>query len=46
LIHGVTAKNDPRPPVSTHIAGIPELVKPDLTGWLVPAGDDKTLATP
>lgn len=28
-----------RPVVSTMIAGIPELVRPGLDGWLVPAGD-------
>jgi colanic acid/amylovoran biosynthesis glycosyltransferase len=27
-----------RPIISTHIAGIPELVEPGRTGWLVPAG--------
>jgi glycosyltransferase involved in cell wall biosynthesis len=33
-----------RPVVSTYVAGIPELVQPDETGWLVPAGDAKALA--
>jgi len=27
-----------RPVISTYIAGIPELVKPGVNGWLVPAG--------
>lgn len=30
--------------ISTYVAGIPELVKPDETGWLVPAGDVDNLA--
>lgn len=30
--------------ISTYVAGIPELVKPDETGWLVPAGDVDSLA--
>jgi colanic acid/amylovoran biosynthesis glycosyltransferase len=33
-----------RPVISTYIAGIPELVRPGETGWLVPAGDEVTLA--
>jgi colanic acid/amylovoran biosynthesis glycosyltransferase len=33
-----------RPVVSTYIAGIPELVKPNETGWLVPAGSVTALA--
>jgi glycosyltransferase involved in cell wall biosynthesis len=33
-----------RPVVSTAIAGIPELVMPGVTGWLVPAGDVAALA--
>ena len=33
-----------RPVVSTFIAGIPELVLPGRTGWLVPAGDVPALA--
>ncbi|MGB5865187.1 MAG: glycosyltransferase [Sulfitobacter sp.] len=33
-----------RPVISTYIAGIPELVVPDKTGWLVPAGDAIALA--
>ncbi len=28
-----------RPAISTYIAGIPELVRPGESGWLVPAGD-------
>ncbi|OKO75380.1 glycosyltransferase family 4 protein [Bradyrhizobium sp. AS23.2] len=31
--------------VATQIAGIPELVVPDQTGWLVPAGSVEALAT-
>jgi len=34
-----------RPVIATAIAGIPELVRPDETGWLVPAGDAQALAT-
>ena len=33
-----------RPVISTFIAGIPELVIPGETGWLVPAGDEHALA--
>jgi len=33
-----------RPVISTYIAGIPELVEPGRTGWLVPAGEDIALA--
>lgn len=33
-----------RPVISTYIAGIPELVRPGETGWLVPAGDVAALA--
>jgi glycosyltransferase involved in cell wall biosynthesis len=33
-----------RPVVSTFVAGIPELVVPGQTGWLVPAGDTEQLA--
>lgn len=33
-----------RPVVSTYVAGIPELVVPGETGWLVPAGDVEALA--
>jgi colanic acid/amylovoran biosynthesis glycosyltransferase len=33
-----------RPVVSTLVAGIPELVRPGETGWLVPAGDAQALA--
>jgi colanic acid/amylovoran biosynthesis glycosyltransferase len=28
-----------RPVISTYVAGIPELVQPGQTGWLIPAGD-------
>ncbi len=33
-----------RPVISTHVAGIPELVEPGVTGWLVPAGSVEKLA--
>jgi len=33
-----------RPVISTYVAGIPELVKPNEMGWLVPAGDVSILA--
>ena len=33
-----------RPVISTYIAGIPELVQPGQTGWLVPASDQVALA--
>ena len=33
-----------RPVLSTYVAGIPELVLPGQTGWLVPAGDMDQLA--
>ena len=33
-----------RPVISTYIAGIPELVQPGKTGWLVPSGDAEALA--
>ena len=33
-----------RPVISTYVAGIPELVQPNETGWLVPAGDENALA--
>ena len=33
-----------RPVVSTYIAGIPELVVPEVCGWLVPAGSIDALA--
>lgn len=33
-----------RPVIATAIAGIPELVIPHQTGWLVPAGDAQALA--
>lgn len=32
-----------RPVVSTYVAGIPELVVPGVTGWLVPAGNTSHL---
>jgi glycosyltransferase involved in cell wall biosynthesis len=32
-----------RPVISTYVAGIPELVVPGKSGWLVPAGSIKTL---
>lgn len=33
-----------RPALATAIAGVPELVLPQQTGWLVPAGDEEALA--
>jgi len=33
-----------RPVISTYVAGIPELVRPGETGWLVPPGDVEALA--
>lgn len=33
-----------RPVVASCLSGIPELVRPDLNGWLVPAGDTQALA--
>lgn len=33
-----------RPVISTYVAGIPELVRPGETGWLVPAGNVADLA--
>ena len=33
-----------RPVISTYVAGIPELVRDGLDGWLVPAGDVDALA--
>ncbi|MER2507286.1 MAG: glycosyltransferase [Amaricoccus sp.] len=33
-----------RPVIATAIAGVPELVVPGETGWLVPAGDPEALA--
>lgn len=33
-----------RPVIATYVAGIPELVVPGTTGWLVPAGDSAGLA--
>jgi colanic acid/amylovoran biosynthesis glycosyltransferase len=32
-----------RPIISTYVAGIPELVRPNEDGWLVPAGDVEEL---
>lgn len=32
-----------RPVISTFVAGIPELVEPGVSGWLVPAGDVERL---
>ncbi len=34
-----------RPVISTYVAGIPELVVPNVCGWLVPAGESGLLAT-
>ena len=33
-----------RPVISTYVGGIPELVEPGKTGWLVPASDEVALA--
>jgi glycosyltransferase involved in cell wall biosynthesis len=33
-----------RPVISTYVGGIPELVQPGISGWLVPAGDEISLA--
>ena len=33
-----------RPVISSHLAGIPELVEDGASGWLVPAGDPEQLA--
>ncbi|MFN4243213.1 MAG: glycosyltransferase [Tepidisphaerales bacterium] len=33
-----------RPAIATQIAGIPELIRPGETGWLVPPGDAEALA--
>jgi colanic acid/amylovoran biosynthesis glycosyltransferase len=33
-----------KPVIATYVAGIPELVKHEETGWLVPAGDSNELA--
>jgi glycosyltransferase involved in cell wall biosynthesis len=33
-----------RPVIATYVAGVPELVKPGVHGWLVPAGDVDELA--
>ncbi len=33
-----------RPVISTYVAGIPELIEPGVTGWLVPAGRSDRLA--
>jgi Glycosyl transferases group 1 len=37
-------KGGNRPVISTYIAGIPELVVPGQTGWLVPSSDEAALA--
>lgn len=34
-----------RPVLSTYVAGIPELVKPNICGWLVPAGSVDALVS-
>lgn len=34
-----------RPVISTYVAGIPELVEPSVSGWLVPAGSVSDLVT-
>lgn len=34
-----------RPVISTYVAGIPELVSPGISGWLIPAGDDVALVS-
>lgn len=34
-----------RPVISTYVAGIPELVRDGVDGWLVPAGDVQALAS-
>lgn len=34
-----------RPVLSTYVAGIPELVEPNICGWLVPAGSIDALVT-
>jgi glycosyltransferase involved in cell wall biosynthesis len=34
-----------RPVISTYVAGIPELVAPGESGWLIPAGDVEALAS-
>jgi glycosyltransferase involved in cell wall biosynthesis len=33
-----------RPVISTYVAGIPELIEPGVSGWLVPAGELNMLA--
>jgi glycosyltransferase involved in cell wall biosynthesis len=33
-----------RPVITTYVAGIPELVQPGVSGWLVPAGSVEALA--
>ena len=33
-----------RPVIATYVGGIPELVQPGVSGWLVPAGDIDSLA--
>lgn len=34
-----------RPCIATYIAGIPELLRPGVDGWVVPAGDSAALAS-
>lgn len=34
-----------KPVIATRVAGIPELVQPGITGWLVSAGDEDELAS-
>jgi glycosyltransferase involved in cell wall biosynthesis len=34
-----------RPVIGTYVAGVPELILPGINGWLVPAGDAKSLAS-
>ncbi len=34
-----------RPVLSTYVAGIPELVEPGISGWLIPAGSVRALHT-
>jgi glycosyltransferase involved in cell wall biosynthesis len=34
-----------RPVLSTYVAGIPELVEPGVSGWLIPAGSVESLVT-
>jgi glycosyltransferase involved in cell wall biosynthesis len=34
-----------RPVISTYVAGIPELVEPGVSGWLIPAGSIEALTS-